>query len=115
MMRHAKFAAAFASALVEGDYARAHALLAPPLQQQFTPATLRENLYAMFRLYASGEPKNILFDEEFAQTDWPGKLPNDVGWAYVGIEGDDFLEAVTVTIADIDGNHLIRDIIWGRP
>src|SRR3954454_3623463 len=79
MTPHAKVAVQFATALVNGDYAGAHALLAPPLSQQLTPEDLRKNLYGMFRLYAEGEPKRIHFDEQFDQTDWPGKLPRDVG------------------------------------
>ncbi len=115
MAPFAKVAVEFASALVEGDFNKAHALLVPTLRKQMTPETLREKLYSMWRGYASGKPKRIHFDEEFTNVDWPAKLPGDIGWAYVGIEGDDFIEAVTVTVADIEGSHLIRAIEWGRP
>jgi hypothetical protein len=69
----------------------------------------------MFEGYSDGKPQRIHFDEEFANEDWPGKLPGDLGYAYVGIEGEDFVEAVTVTVANVEGKHLIRDIEWGRP
>ena len=115
MTPHAKIAVEFASALVDRDFAVAHSLLSPSLQRELTPEGLREHLYGMFRLYAEGEPKRIHLDDQFTLTNWPGKMPGDVGWVYVGIEGDDFVEAVTVIVAEVEGKHLIRHIEWGRP
>jgi hypothetical protein len=115
MTPHGEIAVAFASALAEGDFARANALLAPKLRDRLQPSTLREHLYAMFRPYADGEPTGIHYDEEFFMTEWPSKERNDVGCAYVSICGDDFVEAVAVVVADIDGSLLIREIEWGRP
>ena len=112
---HLDIAVAFASALVDGHYDRAHALLAPLLQQQMSPNALHDKLYAMFRGYANGAPRRVRLDERFAMIEWTAKLPEDVGWVYVSIEGDDFVEAVTVTVAEIEGKHLIRKIEWGRP
>ena len=115
MASHDKIAVEFASALVDGDYDRAHALLAPELRAQLTPAVLQENLYAMFREYSDSEPTEVFFDEQFSMTDWPAKEPKDVGWTYVSISGDDFSEAVTVVVADLNGELLIRSVEWGRP
>jgi len=115
MTPYAEVAVAFASALVDGDFARAESLLAPVLRRQLTQESLRENLYAMFRGYAEGEPREVHFDDEFQMQEWPDKLPGDVGWAYVGIEGDDFVEAVSVVVADVGGKLLIREVDWGRP
>ncbi|MFO0970378.1 MAG: hypothetical protein U0793_32920 [Gemmataceae bacterium] len=115
MMPHEKVAVDFAYTLVNAEFEGAHALLAPSLSGKLTPADLCDKLFGMFRLYAEGKPKRIHFDEQFAQTNWPGKLPGDVGWVYVGIEGDDFVEAVTVIVAEVEGKHLIREIEWGRP
>ena len=109
-----EIAVAFASALVIGDFDRAHNLLTPALRQQLSPEKLCEKLYGMFRLYATSEPKRIWFDDGSVMN-WPLEFPTDVGSFYVGIEGDDFLEAVTVTVTDVGGQYLIRDIIWGRP
>lgn len=47
--------------------------------------------------------------------DWPDKKQGDVDWAYLGIEGEDFIEAVTVIVADAGSGLKIRDIQWGRP
>ena len=115
MTPYAKVAVEFATALVEGQFDEAHALLTPPLRKQMSPAALRDRLYAMWQGYADGDPERIHFDEEFSHQDWPAKLPGDLGWAYVGIEGDGFVEAVSVIVTDVGGIPLIRDIEWGRP
>lgn len=90
-------------------------MLAPELQRQLTPDDLRSQLYAMFEGYAAGRPERIGFEDKYAHEDWPGKLPGDLGYAYVSIEGEDFVEAVIVTVADVAGKHVIRHIEWGRP
>ena len=115
MKPYAEVAVAFASALVDGDFARAETLLAPELRRHVTADALRQKLYAMFRSYANGEPMAVDFDEEGQMEHWPSKLPGDAGWVYVSISGDDFVEAVTVIVADVRGKYLIREIEWGRP
>src|SRR5215831_5596720 len=115
MTPYGEIAVAFASALAKGDFAVAHELLAPEFRTRLTPAVLSEELHAMFQSYADGEPTGIHYDEQFFMTDWPAKEAHDVGWAYVSIVGDSFVEAVTVIIADFDGTLLIREIEWGRP
>jgi|GEM_PF-5245992 len=69
----------------------------------------------MFNGYSSNAPDSISFDEEFFIEDWPDKMPDDVCSAYIGIQGADFSEAVTVTVTREQGNMFIRDIEWGRP
>jgi hypothetical protein len=108
-------AVALASALVNGDWARAHALLVPELRTRLAPEALREKFYGMFRGYSDAEPRSVHFDEQFQMDDWPGKCADDVGWAYVGIEGDGFTEAISVIIVTINGKLLIREVEWGRP
>jgi hypothetical protein len=115
MTRYAEVAVAFASALVAGDFDGAASMLASDLRRQLPPGSLREQFSAMFRGYAEGEPRAVHFDEEFQLEEWPRKRPGDVGWAYVGIEGDDFVEAVSVVVADVGGKLLIREVTWGRP
>lgn len=112
---HARIAIEFASALVDKDFARAEKLLCPELRQELMEDGLRTRFHRMFRGYSEGEPRSIHFDEEFQMEEWPGKQPGDVGWAYVSIEGDDFVEAVTVVVASFGGRYLIREIEWGRP
>ena len=112
---HAEIAIAFARALVDGDFARAASLLTPGLCREYTEEIMREKFNAMFRNYAKGEPRSIHFEEQFQLENWPAKQPGDIGWAYVGIDGDDFVEAVSVVISEVDGKNLIREIEWGRP
>jgi hypothetical protein len=45
----------------------------------------------------------------------PGKQSDDLGWASVGISGDDFNEGIVCVVATIDGRNLIRELEWGRP
>lgn len=112
---HARVAVAFASALVNADFERARSFLAPALRASLTPRILRKNLFGMFEGYAIGKPKSIHFDDEFVLDTWPDKRPDDIGWVYVGIAGDDFVEAVTVIVANVSGKKLIRNVEWGRP
>ena len=112
---YARIAIEFASALVDKDFARAEKLLSPELRQELTEDGLRRKLYSMFDGYSRSEPRTIHFDEEFQMDDWPAKRPGDLGWAYVSIEGDDFVEAVTVVVASVGGQCLIREVEWGRP
>jgi hypothetical protein len=115
MAPYGEVAIAFASALADGEFARAQGLLAPELRTRLTPAVLSEELHAMYSGYADGEPTGIHYDEQFFMTEWPAKEPLDVGWAYVSITGEAIVEAVTVIVAEIDGALLIRAVEWGRP
>jgi hypothetical protein len=70
----------------------------------------------MYRGYAEDDrPKGVWFDAEYSFEEWPAKQPGDVGWAYVSVQGDELVEAVTVTVAQEAGRLLIRHIEWGRP
>lgn len=110
-----KIATDFASALLGGDYNLAHSFLTPELQQHFSAEELGQEFHAMYSGYAEGKPTHIVFDPRSTMTDWPDKHPNDVGWAYVSIVGDDFVEAVAVVITEFEGDLLISEIEWGRP
>jgi hypothetical protein len=113
---YVEIAVSFASALVDGDFELASSFLTPELRLEFTPESLRENLFGMFVGYApDSTPQTIHFDEDGVLDEWPAKRSGDRGWVYVGIAGPDFVEAVTVIVAEVDGQLLIRDIEWGRP
>jgi hypothetical protein len=106
----------FAQALVDADFDAACALLAPELGRELSPDVLRSRLLDMYSGYAPADgPRSAALDEEFVLTDWPGKRPGDLGFAYVSILGKEFVEGVSVTVASINGRTLIRDIEWGRP
>lgn len=112
--RYEQVAIDFASALVDRKFAHAHELLTPDLKREMTPEMLLEALNGMCA-YSPGRPKRIHFDPQHSMESWPDKEPGDLGWVYIGILGDDFVEAVTVIVAEVDGRALIREIEWGRP
>lgn len=105
----------FASALVAGEYECARAWLAPDLRREYSAVELQNRLLEMFEPSADESPAGILFDPAVSLEEWPTRQPGDVGWAYVGIMGKAFVEAVSVTISRIGGSEFIRDIEWGRP
>jgi hypothetical protein len=115
MTPHGEVALTFTAALVHHDFTHAHEMLAPELRARLSAAQLRDKFFGLFEGYAEGQPTSIHCDEQFSMTEWPDKEPNDVGWAYVSIMGEDFVEAVAVTVANVGGALLIRAIEWGRP
>ena len=57
---------------------------------------------------AIGQPMVIL-------EDWPEKGAEERVMVYVSLEGDVYSEAITLTIAEIDGELRISSVAWGRP
>jgi len=107
-----RFALKFAHRLVAREYAEAHSMLSSSLRSALTPADLERKLEAMI---ASGDGWPDLVEATTGDEDWPAKEPHDLGWVYVSICGDGFVEAVTVTIALENDTEVIRSIEWGRP
>jgi hypothetical protein len=109
---HGKLAVSFAEHLILGRYEDARALLAPDLQDEWPASTLESEFLAMTD-YGNG-PANRA--ELMATMDtWPGRETGDIGWAYVSISGDGFVEAVTVVVSDASGMPCLRELEWGRP
>jgi hypothetical protein len=48
-------------------------------------------------------------------TNWSGKQPSDLAWAYVSIGGNVYSEAVTVVVTSESGQPKIRQVEFGRP
>ena len=113
---YADKATAFAQALVEQRYNDAHAMLTRNLRSNISSDDLRTEYETMVE-YGTGPVKVDGYIH--TMEDWPAKQPNDAGWVYVSISGEDFAEAVTVVVTVVvsaEGNELkIRDIEWGRP
>jgi hypothetical protein len=108
-------AVAFADALVARDFSRARGMLVPALRAALSEHDLEERLTGMYRGYADGDPRRTHFVPEGSLEAWPGKQPGDLGWASVGIEGDDFNEAVYVLVVAMEGVPMFREVEWGRP
>jgi hypothetical protein len=115
MKPYEAIAVEFATALVQERWHDAHRLLNDSLRKQYSPESLQEHLSGMFNLYAEGPARRVYFDPQFSMEQWPAKQAGDVGWAYVSVEGDDFVEAVTVIVSQTGSGLAIRDIEWGRP
>jgi hypothetical protein len=103
----------FAAALVQGDYGVAQSLLSDSLKDIYTPAKLQQ-LYTEMLAYTDGALAEAT-EVVTTMTEWPTKQAEDIGWAYVAINGQIFSEGVAVTVINEGGQPRIRDLVWGRP
>ncbi|MGE3724994.1 MAG: hypothetical protein AB7I41_05560 [Candidatus Sericytochromatia bacterium] len=104
----------FAQALISADYALAHSYLSQQAQAAYTPADLAQHYTNMID-YGSGPAQldgHVQYED---MADWATRQNGDIGWVYISISGEDFLEAVTVIVSDEQGSPKIRQIDWGRP
>jgi hypothetical protein len=101
----------FAHALMTGAYQDAHALLSPACREMYSIEDLRESFETLD--YASRSVTGIELMETLDE--WPGKGPADIGWAYVSMYGDGFVEGIAVIVQLLDAKPRIRSIEWGRP
>jgi tetratricopeptide (TPR) repeat protein len=117
--RAERLAQDFAERLARGDFAAAHALLARNLRTD-REEVLRDRYVRMMgvRPLADGEPRagdpaTVMVMS--ADRDMPNLGPRDLGWVYVSISDAKRSEAVTVIVAEEDGEARIRELEWGRP
>jgi hypothetical protein len=106
----------FGDCLTQGNYSTAHTLLTAELQQQYAPETLQQTVKAMID-YGSGSINQAIVMVDCLLTEWqyPPMEANDVVWLYVSLEGEDFMEAVSVIVCQGAGKLAIRWLEWGRP
>jgi hypothetical protein len=115
--RIAKIGLAFTRALVSGDYASAHRMLAPSLRDDLQISDLTSRYERMTSYWtAPADEIELIKEIEF----WPGNEENDVGQALVGISShpaNSFvrLEFIDVRIVKVCGQDRIGRVIWGRP
>jgi hypothetical protein len=102
----------FVKALAARDYPKAYAMTA----QEYRMRTTLEHLRIAFETIVPTDwgPVGPVEVGQTMET-WPGKLPSDMGWAYVSIGGDVYSEAVTVVVTSENGEARIREIEFGRP
>lgn len=65
--------------------------------------------------YASGSIREGQVMDDFTLEEWPDKQPNDLAVTYVALNGENFSEAVILTLAEHDQEIMIRHVEWGRP
>lgn len=103
----------FAWALVDGDYARAYAMLMPELQDETTINDLQKDYEAMVS-YAE-TPINRVHALP-PHNDLPDMPATMLAWVMVSIDSDDIAEAITLDICQLDDDTLrIGALEWGRP
>jgi hypothetical protein len=112
MVGYKEFSAQFGSALTKKNFVLAHSMLCQSLQEKLSPEDLKQEFESMIS-YGEGLSEKVDVMESFE--DWPAKQQNDTGWAYVAITGQNFSEAVSLTINIENGQTRVRDIEWGRP
>jgi hypothetical protein len=108
----AECALAFAQALVAEDYDAAHALLADDLRATLDARMLGAQYRSMID---GGDGPPIDVSVVSTMTQWPDREPADLGWVYVGIAGDDYVEGLTLVVVQQGAAAKIRSIAWGRP
>ena len=110
--RHGQIALEFGSALVSGNFARAHELLAESMKSEFSASALQVEFERMIA-YGGCPPNHV--EVMNVMDDWPAKKPGDAGWAYVAIAGDGYSEGIAVVVCTDHDNDRVRLVEWGRP
>lgn len=102
----------FANSLAVREYSKAYAMTA----QEFRKRTTAEQLRTAFESIVPTD-WGAMGPIEVGQTmtSWPGKRPEDLGWAYVSIGGDVYSEAIIVVVTSESGEAKIREVEFGRP
>jgi len=109
-----RVAVEFGSAVAQGDFVAAHALLTKQAQESHPAETLKQAVEEMISIGA-GPIEHVHLVSSCILEDWANKQAGDVGYVYVALTGDGFCEAVTVTLTREAGKIRIRDLEWGRP
>ena len=104
----------FGDCIVLNDYATAWALLCEELRLSFTSESIK-NTVTTLTAYGTGSIRAAQVMDEFTLEDWPSKQADDLAVVYVALNGENFSEAVTLTLAKYGHEILIRHLEWGRP
>ncbi len=113
-MSYQAVAQRFGDCIAQKDYDAAWALLSRDLQVSSTPGSIKDAVTTM-TAYASGSIHEAQVMDDFTLENWPGKQPDDLAVAYVALNGENFSEAVTLTLTAYGREIMIRHMEWGRP
>ncbi len=102
----------FATHLMKGNFKAAHKMLSAKLRRECPAGDLKKRVASMIK-YAKAPITNVQVVN--TSEDLPNSEPNDVGWAYVSMDGDGFCEAVSVTVTKENDELFIRTVDFGRP
>jgi hypothetical protein len=107
---YATLATSFVQALVDEDFATARGFLSPTLKKSVSEKSLAKELKSL-----ASKSKFEDFDVVETMGAWPSKRPEDMGWVYIALHGENVEEAVTVVVAKHGSGLAIREVEWGRP
>jgi hypothetical protein len=113
-MSYRAVAQRFGDCIAIKEYDAAWSLLSAELRLSFTSESLK-NAVTTMTAYGTGSIRVAQVMDEFTLEDWPGKHADDLAVAYVALSGENFSEAVTLTLAEYGEEILIRHLEWGRP
>jgi hypothetical protein len=108
-----QIAGRFGHLIARSNYEGAHKLLTKAAQKRHSPNRLQKD-FKRTVAYAPGPVRKVEIVGDILD-DWPDKQRRDIGWVYISLFGDDYVEAVSVILAEENGNIRIRDVEWGRP
>jgi hypothetical protein len=102
----------FTKLLAAREYPKAYAMTS----QEYRKRTTAEQMRTAFENIVPTDWGQIgPIEVGQTMTSWPGKRPEDTGWAYVSIGGDVYSEAITVVVTSESGESKIREVEFGRP
>jgi hypothetical protein len=102
----------FGKLIAKADYRAAHVFLTKEAQEAYSPEDFKKSVEQMTD-YWSGPIEEVISD--LILEDWPAKQDKDMGMVYVSLIGEGVCEAVTVILAEEQGDIRIRYLEWGRP
>jgi len=104
----------FGDCIAIKDYDAAWTLLSEELRLSLTSESIK-NAVTTMAAYGTGWIQVVQVIDDFTLEDWPDKQANDLAVTYVALNGENFSEAVTLTLAEYGQEILIRHLEWGRP
>ena len=103
----------FGEAIAGGNFVAAHGLLTKAAQRFNSPTGLNTKFEQM-TAYAPGPVRRVEVIEHLVLNHWRDKQEGDIALAYVALQGDSYIEAISVILASEDGLVRIRQLDWGR-
>ena len=104
----------FGDCIAIKDYDAAWTLLSKELRLSLTSESIK-NAVSTMTSYGKGWIQVAQVMDDFTLEDWPDKQANDLAVTYVALNGENFSEAVTLTLAEYGQEIFIRHLEWGRP
>jgi len=102
----------FAKSLAAREYPKAYAMTSQEYHKRNTVDQLRAGFEGIVPIdWGAMGPIEV----GQTMTNWPGKQPSDLGWAYVSIGGNVYSEAIVVVVASENGEARVREVEFGRP